>query len=155
VKLGFWLAIGVMALLIIVGAMMTANYQSEIERLQQELSDQQVSSEQARLEELQAVIAHYDSWSLSNWIYLPWQSTQELSQWLEENDINEREYIPACYDCDDFALDLFWAGLDDNRLLPLLVVKGDGHIMNFAIVGNYVYSVEPQSDAIKKIGVID
>lgn len=76
--------------------------------------------------------------------YQKWQSLGELRGWLEANPINEREYINQEYDCDDFAIDLALAAMEDGKFIGLRATKI--HMANWAIVGNLILAIEPQND---------
>lgn len=89
---------------------------------------------------------------IGKWAYKPWQSRSELKEWLANNPVSEIDYSEA-HDCDDFSYELFWDALIDGRLIGIL--KEDHHRLNFADVGNIIYEIKPQTDAIKKVGRVD
>jgi len=105
------------------------------------------------LDRYEESFALYGIYSISGWTYKPWQSKRELKDWLEANDVSEREYITTVYDCDDFAYDLFRDALADGRLIGIM--RENKHQFNFAEVENTIYSIEPQTDRIEVVGRVD
>ena len=89
--------------------------------------------------------------------WIPWEDKLEIKKWVKATGIPDREGIPEVYDCDDFAIDLYLAGHSDNRCIGLLVLKykEGGHMLNFTIMGNHVYRIEPQTGAMRHISILD
>jgi hypothetical protein len=85
------------------------------------------------------------------------ESKVHLRIWLNQTGINQREYIPTEYDCEDFAIDLVKLALKDGYWMGL--VDSGEHIYNFTMIGNNVYWIEPQSNMtdvqIRKYGTLD
>lgn len=89
--------------------------------------------------------------------YIPWQSKQEVENWLNEN--WGRSYVDTV-DCDEVARELTELAASQNRLIGILAKYPAGatewHCVNFFIVGNYCYELEPQTGQIKGIwGTLD
>jgi hypothetical protein len=80
-------------------------------------------------------------------------SVKELKDWLTANDVNEMEYIPEIYDCDDFARDLMLDALSDGYLVSTELWSC--HMLNSTIIGNKVYTIEPQTDEVQFVGGLD
>ena len=81
-----------------------------------------------------------------------WDSVSDIRAYVKSTGIPDRKYIPTDYDCDDFARDLSEQARIDGKEIGLYVklVYRDNrvtqfHMMNFAIKGNYIYQIEPQS----------
>lgn len=85
--------------------------------------------------------------------YREFGSVSELQWWLWNDLTSEHEYIPIYYDCDDFAMDLTLAAIRDGRWIGLFAING--HIKNFAKIGNCIYGIEPQTDAVSFWGYVD
>ncbi len=77
--------------------------------------------------------------------FIPWKNKDEIRYWLKYTAIPMREYIKEIYDCDDFALSLYYAGLLDGRPIGMLWDYKDRHVMNFTIMGHYYIPIEPQT----------
>jgi len=91
-------------------------------------------------------------------------SHRELRQWLFNNPVSERQYVSTSYDCDDFATALKLAAEADGYRIDIqwdLTGRFDPtgrrqpHALNSTKIGNYVYFIEPQTDAIVYEGVAD
>jgi len=66
------------------------------------------------------------------------------------------KFQPKIEDCDDFALQLSAnAALQGYKLYPQIDPKRPTHMKNMAIIGNYVYLVEPQDDSLYRYATID
>lgn len=87
--------------------------------------------------------------------YNSWRNVDELRSWLKSNNISEREYIKDVYDCEGFALDLVSDARADGKIIGLFAQDRKAHIMNFAIIGNYIYTIEPQNDRVKVWRMVD
>ena len=85
------------------------------------------------------------------------EDIEDLRFWLNRTGINQREYIPDEYDCEDFAIDLAKMALKDGYWVGL--VDDGEHIYNFTIIGNRIYWIEPQSNQkdiqIRRYGQLD
>lgn len=103
-------------------------------------------------------------------------SREELQEWLEDDQVSEHLYSSS-YTCENFARDLsrnakvdgYFLGLLEILVprppslfsLPPLKIKGysypswyddyELHVRNFAIIGNEIFEVEPQTDEIKSL----
>ncbi|RLI26364.1 hypothetical protein DRO58_05640 [Candidatus Bathyarchaeota archaeon] len=91
-----------------------------------------VSSLQAELQSVRSDVSRLWLNITSIWRELAreagyWSSLSELEEWLGENRVDENEYIPGLYDCDDFAVDLARAALrEENKLVfPIPVYYGE------------------------------
>jgi hypothetical protein len=83
------------------------------------------------------------------------QSLDELKAWLAVDDTDSTVYIFGagcldCYDCDDYAVALMRNALKDGYLISVQFEKN--HALNSAIIGNGVYSIEPQNDEVRFMG---
>ena len=89
--------------------------------------------------------------------YREWVAPTEIRQWVLSTGIPDREYMPELYDCDDFAIDLFLAGLRDGRLIGLYVVDDgrEAHMMNFTIYDDKIYYIDAHDARVKLILKID
>jgi len=70
-----------------------------------------------------------------------WSSLDELKTWLKENKVNENQYIPGVYDCDDYAIDLARAALREEKKLmfPIPVYYGQVYFyFDYALVPSSV-----------------
>jgi hypothetical protein len=130
------------------------NHLNEMLQLQSDTIRQQGSIIEAHVQDIERLQAELDSYDfISDWVYKPWQSKQELKEWLWANDVSEQEYIPKTHDCDDFAIELSMSALADGRIIGIM--REPGHQFNWAIVGNDIYQIEPQTDIVELIGRVD
>jgi len=94
--------------------------------------------------------------NISEW-FIPWESVSELRTYVMTAGIAGRTYIKDKYDCDDFARDLSRQALFDRRNIGLFTTvtskfgSTSGHMMNFAIVGNRIYQIEPQTSNVNPL----
>jgi len=90
----------------------------------------------------------------------------EMKLWLEKDDIDSFVYVLEIFDCDDFACGLQANAENDGYRISVIVAnipsytyKGDVesgyHAFNLAVIGNYFYGIEPQTDAYWIIGKLD
>ena len=70
----------------------------------------------------------------------------ELQEWLYNNDISERQYIPDTYDCDNFAVDLVREARADGY--EIFICATDDHMFNMCEIRGLWYIIEPQTDEI-------
>jgi hypothetical protein len=78
-------------------------------------------------------------------------STTELAMFLLNDPTNNFPYITNGFDCEDYALTLsrnayehgYFMGIMD----AILNTEAERHMSCFAIIGNDIYMIEPQSDA--------
>ena len=77
---------------------------------------------------------------------------QDLRGWLDSNHTEMHSYSSK-YDCDDFALELVRAAREDGYLIGLYME--DDHVMNFSVIGNSIYIIEPQTDETYFWGEVD
>jgi len=86
-----------------------------------------------------------------------WQSATELRAWLKQDLTDERVYIIDTYDCENFAMDLAMAAAQDGYYIGLraLIMNGQWHMDNFAVVGNHVYKINPANDYCVRWEVLD
>lgn len=85
--------------------------------------------------------------------YQMWESPEVLTEWLALDQTDTHEYIRDDYDCDDYAIDLVLSALSDGYWIGLGL--REGHMFNFAIVGNVIYKVEATTDAVTLWGYVD
>ena len=80
-----------------------------------------------------------------------WKSVTEIRKYVKATGIPGMLYVPDKYDCENFAIALTEQARLDGRVIGLYLklIYKDGeitaHMKNFAIVGNYVYQIEPQN----------
>ena len=92
-----------------------------------------------------------------------WDSLGELQRFLASDTTDQYTWTYETFDCDDFALRLRLNALARDKYLSVVWIgpgdyyrffeqaldpKYEGHFMNAAIVGNWIYYIEPQSDQI-------
>lgn len=89
--------------------------------------------------------------------FIPWYSTKELEAWLDSKAIEDRAYQTDVYDCDNYARDLAVEALKDKRLVGIYRQKGEGcyHLLNFTIIGNELYLIEPQTNEVTYANKVD
>lgn len=126
-------------------------YSAEVSRLNSELNQRDIEVKQLATE-LTAAQEEATYWE-GKAHPRQFTSVEELKAWLASNDINEREYIPDTYDCDDFAQDLMKAALEDGYLVSTELWSI--HMLNSTIIGNDIYTIEPQTDAVQFVGELD
>lgn len=126
---------------------------------------QELESCKEEIEELKKIIKLNDPNPEVILKELKWFSSKsELRQWLFNNAISERQYKTTTYDCDDYATDLKLAAEEDGYRMDIQwdlsgrfdpTGKGQPHALNSTRIGNTVYIIEPQTDAIVYEGRID
>ena len=123
--------------------------QTESADMQAELAETQtqLAMTQAEMEVAQQEAAHWETVaSLAHPVYF--SSKQELVDWLAHDDTDSYEYIPDTFDCDDFVLTLQQRALDDGYIISCQYVPEEEHMLNIAIIGNFGYKIEPQTDEV-------
>ena len=85
----------------------------------------------------------------------PFPNLATLITWLDEDGTNDQAYVVDAHDCDDFAIDLQKAALEDGYLINVQFDLEDEHALNSAIISNIVVFIEPQTDEIIPIGKLD
>ncbi len=85
--------------------------------------------------------------------YVPFLSESEIAKYVNSTGLWQREYVPTTYDCDDFAIDLAVRAYKDRRMIGLWGYPS--HLQCFAIMGNYIYGVEPQANWVVKLARLD
>jgi hypothetical protein len=126
-------------------------YSAEVSRLNSELNQRDIEVERLGTE-LTTALGEADYWE-GKAHPRQFTSVDELKAWLAANDINEREYIPDIYDCDNFAQDLMIAALEDGYLVSTELWSC--HMLNSTIIGNDVYTIEPMTDGVQFVGELD
>jgi hypothetical protein len=124
---------------------------TEVSRLNSELNQRLIEVKRLGTE-LTTALEEADYWE-SKAHPRQFTSLEELKAWLASNDINEREYIPDTYDCDDFAQDLMIAALEDGYLVSTELWSC--HMLNSTIIGNNIYTIEPMTDGVQFVGELD
>jgi outer membrane murein-binding lipoprotein Lpp len=124
---------------------------AEVSRLNSELNQRDIEVKQlsAELTAAQEQAAYWEGKAHPR----QFTSVEELKAWLASNDINEREYIPDTYDCDNFAQDLMKAALADGYLVSTELWSC--HMLNSTIIGNNIYTIEPMTDGVQFVGELD
>jgi hypothetical protein len=92
-----------------------------------------------------------------------WDSLEDLAKFLARDTTDQYTWTSETFDCDDFAMRLRTNALGQDKYLSIVWIgpsdfqrfygvpldpQYDGHIMNAAIVGNWIYYIEPQTDQI-------
>jgi hypothetical protein len=108
---------------------------------------------------------HWEAVYLSGGLPEHFGSLQDLRTWLakDKTDIKggEVEHLTQGeLDCDDYALTLQKHALQHGYIVSLRFVDttGEGrldHAMNTAVIGNKVYSIEPQTDRVAYLCELD
>jgi hypothetical protein len=80
-------------------------------------------------------------------------SIRELRNWLKQDLTDTIPYEKRIQDCDDYAIELVKSASADGYQIGITMNRK--HAMNFAIIGNYVLLVEPQTDEIIEWGTLD
>lgn len=79
-------------------------------------------------------------------------SLDELESWLEEDNADTYDYVQSgFFDCDDFARILQAHALADGYILSFHIdeiTPTKWHAVNLAVIGNEVYLIDPQTDAV-------
>jgi len=88
------------------------------------------------------------------------ESIEEFVEFINQSEVDKREYVKTTYDCDDFATDLQKEALEwkDGRIINLQYVtmeNGSAHMLNTVVIGNSVYQIEPQTDGYKRLCYLD
>ncbi len=84
--------------------------------------------------------------SFAEW-YKPFQSADEVRAYVKSTDIVKRPFVYG--ECAKNSLDLWHQAMSDGKPMGLFLEKEyvngkiNLHMKNFAIVGNYIYEVEP------------
>ncbi len=84
-------------------------------------------------------------------------SEEELKEWLLDDQTDELPYIRDLFECENFARTLIKHALADGHYISFQVLKNytrpdtkefiEGpHAINSAIIGNYIYFIDPQTD---------
>ncbi|UCC90750.1 MAG: hypothetical protein JSW24_00865 [Dehalococcoidia bacterium] len=123
---------------------------SENDSLRSEVSQLEDAAEYWEDEANTWMEAYYELESLGG--YREFGSLRELTDWLRDDPTSERHYSSS-YDCDDFAMDLTLAAIRDGYWIGLY--SEEDHVMNFTVIGNNVYSIEPQTDHVELWGFVD
>lgn len=82
---------------------------------------------------------------------------EDLATWLNNDKTDELPYIRDLFECENFARTLIRHALEDNYSVYFQVLKNytkpdtreftEGpHAINSAIIGNYIYFIDPQTD---------
>jgi len=129
----------------------TIDYDTEVDGLHSvvTLRNTEIAQLKAQVTAAQELAAYWESKTHLK----QFASLEELELWLANNDIDSREYIETTYDCDDFAHDLMIAALEDGYLISTELWSF--HMLNSTIIGNDVYTIEPQTDEIQFVGSLD
>ena len=129
-----------------------ANLQNELLSRDALIADKDEQIAQVKVE-YEALKAEKEPKPLKNF-----SSTGELARFLWDDDTDTFPYT-SDFDCDDFAYRLCQNGLKQGYHIGLYSVEGSiRHLKCFAIVEtdkNYAYSIEPQTDSMVFVGVLD
>jgi hypothetical protein len=94
------------------------------------------------------------------------ESEEELVAWLHADQTDELPYIQDLFECENFARTLIKHAMEDGYYLSFQVLKNytrpdtkefiEGpHAINSAIVSNYIYFIDPQTDEFWKAYVLE
>jgi hypothetical protein len=107
-------------------------------------------------------IDHWEAVYDSGGFPVHFSTLRELRVWLnnDDTDSNPEHLTQGELDCDDYALTLQKHALEDGFIVSVRFVDttGDGqlnHAMNTAVIGNKVYSIEPQTDVVAYLCDLD
>lgn len=83
----------------------------------------------------------------------PFESVEVLKQWLAENQVNEKQFIPISYDCDDFAVELCRDAWNDGYQMGIIITawkegRTQTHLKCWTAIGSVIYIIEPQNDDV-------
>ncbi len=117
----------------------------------------------AQLSDARQEIAHWETVYHSGGLPVHFGTLWELRTWLAQDDTDTNpEHLTQGEepDCDDYALTLQKHALQDGYIVSARFVDSDGdglldHAMNTALIGNKVYSIEPQTDAVDFLCSLD
>jgi hypothetical protein len=116
----------------------------------------------AELSDARQEIDHWESVYNSGELPVHFNTLPELRNWLyrDDTDTNPEHLTQGELDCDDYALTLQKHALEDGYIVSVRFVDttGDGrlnHAMNTAVIGNKVYSIEPQDDVVTYLCDLD
>jgi hypothetical protein len=116
----------------------------------------------AQLSDARQEIDHWESVYYSGGLPVQFSNLQGLRNWLyrDDTDTNPEHLTQGALDCDDYALTLQKHALQDGYIVSLRFIDADGdgvldHAMNTAVIGNNVYSIEPQTDVVTYLCQLD
>lgn len=83
------------------------------------------------------------------------ESKGEMQAWFNKNKIDELEYIPTTFDCENFSIETQKAALKDGFIVNMELDmtgsyygNGKAHMLCGCRIGNMYYIIEPQNDRI-------
>ena len=74
-------------------------------------------------------------------------SYADLIAWLKQDDTHEQVYSPAI-ECVDFAFMMSEHAIEDGFWIFAAVDLSDGHMQCIALIGDNLYAIEPQTNAV-------
>lgn len=86
---------------------------------------------------------------------IEFESVQALMDWLKDNKVSQRKYVPVVYDCDDFVRELVLDALREGKLMGLSRISDERHQKAWTIIGNDIYEIEATNDGVKRVGRVD
>jgi len=80
-----------------------------------------------------------------------------LQQWLEQDDTDSHQYDSGIWDCDDFALELQARALASGWVVSIQYDRAEtsAHMYNTAKIGNNYYRINPQTDKVRLLCLLD
>ena len=78
----------------------------------------------------------------------PFDSLEELEQWLANDITNYHSYEKRDFNCIDFAVLLQQNALSDGYLMNIEVLPVGAHFVNSVVINDVLYIIEPQNDQI-------
>ena len=116
----------------------------------------------AELSDARQEIDHWEAVYHSGGFPVHFSTLPELRNWLyrDDTDTNPEQLSQGEIDCDDYALTLQKHALEDGYIVSAQFVDTDedgtlDHAMNTAVIGNKVYSIEPQTDRVTLLCRLD
>jgi hypothetical protein len=85
----------------------------------------------------------------------PFPDLSTLITWLVNDNTDEQMYVTDTHDCDDFAMDLQKAAMEDGYIINVQFDLEGSHALNSVIINEGVFFIEPQTDEIMNIGTLD
>jgi hypothetical protein len=87
------------------------------------------------------------------------ESEEELTEWLHADRTDGLPYIKDLFECENFSRTLMRHALEDGYYMSFQVLKNytrpdtkefikGPHAINSAIIGNYIYFIDPQNDEL-------
>lgn len=76
-------------------------------------------------------------------------SLKKFKNFLEEDKLDEENYVKNFFDCDDFAFELMSRVKKKHPNLAIGILMTKSHAINIIVLDNKIYYVLPQTDVVK------